>query len=82
MLCLFSLIKNVRMDELSVHLWKSFKRHDYFVSFHITWIGNIKLNDPLIHEVKGQAHQVMGIGHTQAQKPEQRTTTEILLPGT
>lgn len=82
MLCEFYLIKNIRIDELSLYLWKSFNRHDCFVSFHITWDGNIKLNNPLIGEVEGQAYQVRGKVYRKAQKPEKRTTTEISLPGT
>lgn len=58
MLCEFYLIKNIRIDELSLYLWRSFNRHDCFVSFHITWDGNIKLNNPLIDEVEGQAYLV------------------------
>lgn len=82
MLCKVYLIKNIRIDALSLHLWKSFNRHHGFVSFHITWGGNIKLNDPLIDEMEGQAYQVRGKVHRKAQKPEKRTTTEISLQGT
>lgn len=81
MLCKFYLIKNIRIDELSLYLWKSFNKHDCFVSFHITWDRNIKLNDPLIDEVEGQAYQVRGKVYRKTQKPEKRTTTEISLLG-
>lgn len=82
MLCKVYLIKNIRIDALSLHLWKSFNRHDGFVSFHITWGGNIKLNDPFIDEMDGQACQVRRKVNRKAQKPEKRTTAEISLQGT